>query len=134
MDVVTPGGTRGPAKVVELDRVPIVVDVPNEVVDETIRVTVVDVVTPGGTRVPAKVVERDRVLIVVELDLTVVVVVVDVVVVDVEVDVVDVVEVVEVVVVVVSAGGGGAIPVVVADSYTDAGLSPTEFLARMALV
>ena len=119
--------------VVEVVEVLVVVDV----VVETLRAEVVDVVTPVGTRGPAIVVELDRVPIVVdvpeivvELDLTVVV---EVVVVDVEVDVVVVVVEVEVVVV-VSAGGGGAIPVVVADSYTDAGLSPTEFLARMAVV
>lgn len=122
--------------VVDVVEVLVVVDV----VVETLRAEVVDVVTPVGTRGPAIVVELDRVPIVVdvpeivvELDLTVVVEVVEVVVVDVEVDVVVVVVEVEVVVV-VSAGGGGAIPVVVADSYTDAGLSPTEFLARIAVV
>jgi hypothetical protein len=77
VEVVTPVGTRGPATVVVVDRVPSVVEVPTEVV---------------------------------ELDFTVVVVV------DVEVVVEVVVVVVDVddVVVDVSAGGGGAIPVVVA--------------------
>jgi len=88
-----------------------------DVVDDPPRETDVEVVTPVGTRGPATVVVVDRVpsvvevrTEVVELDFTVVVVV------DVEVVVEVVVVVVDVddVVVDVSAGGGGAIPVVVA--------------------
>jgi hypothetical protein len=99
---------------------------------------VVDVVTPVGTRTPARVVvvervpivvELDRMPSVVELDLTIVVVVV----VEVVVELV-VVDVVVDVVVGDSAGGGGAIPVVVAVESADAGLSPTEFRARIATV
>ena len=88
-----------------------------DVVDDPPRETDVEVVTPVGTRGPATVVVVNRVpsvvevrTEVVELDFTVVVVV------DVEVVVEVVVVVVDVddVVVDVSAGGGGAIPVVVA--------------------
>ena len=88
-----------------------------DVVDDPPRETDVEVVTPVGTRGPATVVVVDRVpsvvevrTEVVELDFTVVVVVDVEVVVEVVVVVVDVDEVV----VDVSAGGGGAIPVVVA--------------------
>jgi hypothetical protein len=102
--------------VVEVVVVEVVVAVV-DVVDDPPRETDVEVVTPVGTRGPATVVVVDRVpsvvevrTEVVELDFTVVVVV------DVEVVVEVVVVVVDVddVVVDVSAGGGGAIPVVVA--------------------